>query len=177
MTNPKIGIACMSLPPARPKPSTFEPSMRIGAVTLSWTKRDTDMMAFRTALTTLALFSATCSLAQGQSEVLNANTRFEGVFGGERVSYEARVERTDMMATDDLPAVSLVTTAYLADTDAASERPVIFLFNGGPGAPSSWLHMGGLGPVRINAPVDPAAPVPAEIELTANTDTLLGIWS
>ena len=133
------------------------------------------MMAFRTALTTLALFSATCSLAQGQSEVLNANTRFEGVFGGERVSYEARVERTDMMATDDLPAVSLVTTAYLADTNAASERPVIFLFNGGPGAPSSWLHMGGLGPVRINAPVDPAAPVPAEIELTANTDTLLDV--
>jgi len=131
------------------------------------------MITLRAALLAAAFASAFNLPVLAQSEVLNANTRFEGVFGGERVRYEARVERTELAATDTLPAVSLVSTAYLAETDAPNERPVIFLFNGGPGAPSSWLHMGGLGPVRINAPSDPAAPVPAVAELTANTDTLL----
>ncbi len=133
------------------------------------------MISLRAALLATTLAS-TCALpALAQNERLNANTRFEGEFGGERVTYEASVERTHMAATGGLPAVSLVTTAYLGEAGAPEERPVIFLFNGGPGAPSSWLHMGGLGPVRINAPADPAAPVPADAELTANTDTLLDV--
>ncbi|MBA3850340.1 MAG: peptidase S10, partial [Opitutus sp.] len=36
----------------------------------------------------------------------------------------------------------------LGEPDAA-KRPVTFSFNGGPGAASVWLHMGGLGPKRV----------------------------
>ncbi len=72
------------------------------------------MISLRAALLATTLAS-TCALpALAQNERLNANTRFEGEFGGERVTYEARVERTHMAATGGLPAVSLVTTAYLA---------------------------------------------------------------
>jgi carboxypeptidase C (cathepsin A) len=41
------------------------------------------------------------------------------------------------------------------------QRPVTFLFNGGPGSATLWLHMGAFGPRRIVTPSDvhtPAAP-------------------
>ncbi|WP_440959219.1 peptidase S10 [Oceanicaulis sp. LC35] len=133
------------------------------------------MIAFRAALLATTLASCFSLPALAQTETLNANTRFEGVFNYQQVSYEARVERTEMAATDQLPAVSMVTTAYLVETDAPQERPVLFLFNGGPGAPSSWLHVGGLGPVRIDAPSDPARPVAPNAETTANAHSLLDV--
>jgi carboxypeptidase C (cathepsin A) len=39
--------------------------------------------------------------------------------------------------------------AYELDGTEKSDRPVTFVFNGGPGAASVWLHLGGLGPKRI----------------------------
>ena len=50
------------------------------------------------------------------------------------------------------------TAGYLSYTrkDAKPGRPVIFAFNGGPGASSSYLHMGVLGPVLAHVPQDPA---------------------
>ena len=35
------------------------------------------------------------------------------------------------------------------ETDSAAERPLTFVFNGGPGSSSEWMHMGFLGPRRI----------------------------
>ncbi|WP_367997492.1 hypothetical protein [Streptomyces sp. GMY02] len=37
---------------------------------------------------------------------------------------------------------------------AISARPVVFLFNGGPGSSSQWLHLGGLGPRRVRPATD-----------------------
>lgn len=50
------------------------------------------------------------------------------------------------------------TAGYLSYTrkDAKPGRPVIFAFNGGPGASSAYLHMGLLGPVLAHVPQDPA---------------------
>jgi carboxypeptidase C (cathepsin A) len=39
------------------------------------------------------------------------------------------------------------------------ERPLMFVFNGGPGSPAIWLHMGALGPKR--APMMPDGTLPA----------------
>jgi carboxypeptidase C (cathepsin A) len=44
-----------------------------------------------------------------------------------------------------------------------SERPVMFVFNGGPGSSTIWLHMGAFGPRRVVTPDDKhpaAAPYP-----------------
>jgi carboxypeptidase C (cathepsin A) len=41
-------------------------------------------------------------------------------------------------------------TAYVKDgSDDKADRPVAFVFNGGPGAASVWLHLGCLGPKRV----------------------------
>ena len=37
----------------------------------------------------------------------------------------------------------------LKDTGDASSRPLTFSFNGGPGSASVWLHLGMLGPRRV----------------------------
>src|SRR5580698_10265727 len=37
-------------------------------------------------------------------------------------------------------------TAYVAKTDNHAARPVTFVFNGGPGAASAFLHLGVVGP-------------------------------
>ena len=52
-------------------------------------------------------------------------------------------------------------TASLATQPADvgnSKRPITFLFNGGPGAASVWLHLGAVGPRRLEVPADGTAP-------------------
>lgn len=76
-----------------------------------------------------------------------AVTSHEGTFGGARVPYRAIVEEHLLEGPDGASDASLVTIAYVRDdVDDPSERPVVFAFNGGPGASSSPLHMDGLGP-------------------------------
>ncbi|MFG1619912.1 hypothetical protein ACGFI3_44785 [Nonomuraea wenchangensis] len=66
------------------------------------------------------------------------------------------------------------TFAYVRDA-APADRPVLFLFNGGPGCSSLWLHLGGLGPWRAVVPSSlDAAPV-AKNTLEPSPDTLLAV--
>ncbi|WP_404710233.1 S10 family peptidase [Sphingomonas sp. MMS24-J13] len=58
---------------------------------------------------------------------------------------------------------SMFYVAYLKDGVRAADRPITFVFNGGPGSPSVWLHMGAFGPVRVQTADHshtPAAPYP-----------------
>ncbi len=44
---------------------------------------------------------------------------------------------------------SIFYVAYLKKGAKAENRPITFLFNGGPGSSSVWLHMGAFGPRRV----------------------------
>lgn len=60
-------------------------------------------------------------------------------------------------------AARVFTIAYTQDGAEATRRPVAFVFNGGPGASSAYLHLGALGPkvVAFNADGSlPRAPSP-----------------
>lgn len=64
---------------------------------------------------------------------------------------------------DDKPKAeaSMFYTAYFRNGAPAASRPVTFLFNGGPGSSTVWLHMGAFGPIRVqtaDARHTPAAP-------------------
>jgi carboxypeptidase C (cathepsin A) len=54
------------------------------------------------------------------------------------------------------PAAEIFSVAYVADGDG--DRPVTFVFNGGPGASSAYLHMGAVGPLRVGFPADGSLP-------------------
>jgi len=63
----------------------------------------------------------------------------------------------------DKPSAEVFSISYVSD-GASVERPVTFVFNGGPGAASVYLHMGAVGPRRIEFPEDGSMPpVPAKI--------------
>lgn len=52
-------------------------------------------------------------------------------------------------------------TAYTLDGDHdPGERPLTIAFNGGPGSASVWLHLGGLGPKRVEMLDDGGMPKP-----------------
>ena len=63
-------------------------------------------------------------------------------------------------------------TAYTLDDADVTTRPITFVFNGGPGSSSIWLHMGLLGPRRVDLG-DVAAPHPPPYRLVDNAETLL----
>ncbi|WP_325346481.1 S10 family peptidase [Xylophilus sp.] len=65
--------------------------------------------------------------------------------------------------------------AYTVEPAAgAPERPVSFLFNGGPGAPSTLLLLGSIGPVRVET-ADAAPTPPAPYRLQDNPHSLLDV--
>jgi carboxypeptidase C (cathepsin A) len=79
-------------------------------------------------------------------------TEHEGVFNGIRIAYRATVAETTVRDTTGRPAASVFTIAYTATGVAdPGSRPVIFIFNGGPGAASGILHFGAFGPKRMAA--------------------------
>jgi carboxypeptidase C (cathepsin A) len=75
---------------------------------------------------------------------------------------------------DDGEAVaSMFYVAYVADRPKGSApRPVTFAYNGGPGSSSMWLHMGSIGPVRVETPTADAT-APAPYRIVPNQDTML----
>jgi carboxypeptidase C (cathepsin A) len=74
-------------------------------------------------------------------------------FGEEPVSYRVSVTRTVVRDAKGVPAANFVSTDYVAD---GSDRPVIFLYNGGPNLSATLIQFGGLGPRRFAAGTDRA---------------------
>jgi carboxypeptidase C (cathepsin A) len=62
--------------------------------------------------------------------------------------------------------------AYFKKDQKAEQRPITFLFNGGPGSATIWLHMGSFGPKRILTPGDQHLPS-APYQMVNNSYTLL----
>jgi carboxypeptidase C (cathepsin A) len=92
---------------------------------------------------------------------------------GQTIPYKATAATILIRNDKDEPTALLYYTAYTrSDVKDLSQRPVSFLYNGGPGSASVWLHMGSMGPrrvVTVNADVTPPAPY----RLIDNPDCLL----
>ncbi len=68
------------------------------------------------------------------------------------------------------PVADLSYVAFELDGAEPAKRPLTFAINGGPGASSAWLNLGGLGPWRL--PLDGIAPSSPPITVD-NADTWL----
>ncbi|HZQ43512.1 MAG TPA: peptidase S10 [Acidobacteriaceae bacterium] len=79
---------------------------------------------------------------------------------GHTLHYTATVGTIPLEGKDGKPTAEVVYTAYTLDN--AHDRPVMFAFNGGPGAASGFLNLGAVGPKRVSfgnqgeSPSDPA---------------------
>lgn len=68
---------------------------------------------------------------------------------GSKINYEAVAGTLILKDKLDTPTLSMSYIAYFKDVDDASKRPLTFIYNGGPGSATIWLHMGAWGPQRV----------------------------
>ncbi|ABQ67442.1 peptidase S10, serine carboxypeptidase [Rhizorhabdus wittichii RW1] len=99
-----------------------------------------------------------------------------GTFGGKSLRYRAVLSEMLVRDRAGKPASSLFVTAFVAGIDQrlAAQRPVIFIFNGGPGGSSNTLMFGAMGPSRLQA-FDVAAIGNAKTPVVPNEDAVLDI--
>ncbi|HXL21166.1 MAG TPA: peptidase S10 [Candidatus Dormibacteraeota bacterium] len=93
--------------------------------------------------------------------------------GGQTIAYKATASTT-LLKNDkgDLTGL-LYSVAYTrSDVKDLSQRPVSFLYNGGPGSATMWLHMGAFGPRRVQT-IDGSFTPPAPYKLVDNSESLL----
>jgi carboxypeptidase C (cathepsin A) len=85
-----------------------------------------------------------------KAEPKSSTTQHSIRIDGEVVKYSATAGWLIMKNDKGEPIARFGYTAYTRDgVSDASQRPLMFAFNGGPGSSSIWLHMGILGPKRV----------------------------
>ena len=94
------------------------------------------------------------------------------VLGDARLDYEAIAETLPVIDAKGTVTASIYTTSYLVDSATGGPRPVSFVFNGGPGAASVFLHLGALGPRVMETRENGAVPSPP-VRLVDNPATWL----
>ena len=104
---------------------------------------------------------------------------------GRSIRYRAEAGMLPLLKEDGAAKASVFYVAYTLDADResgesdnrgdtldAARRPLMFCFNGGPGASAVWLHLGGLGPRRAKMNDDGTLPAPP-FQLVDNEATAL----
>ena len=67
---------------------------------------------------------------------------------GKTLRYKATAGTLTVRSDAGQPTASVFYVAYTLDGQPVGSRPITYVFNGGPGSPTMWLHMGAFGPVR-----------------------------
>ena len=101
-------------------------------------------------------------------------TEHRARINGSNIRYRAVAGDTLIKNDDGAPVAAIFSTAYFrTDVDNSTRRPITFVFNGGPGSSSVWLHLGLYGPKKIVLPSDAENPGAAPYDLVDNPDSLL----
>jgi carboxypeptidase C (cathepsin A) len=95
-------------------------------------------------------------------------------FHGRTLAYTVTPGHVTIRNDDGEPIASMFYVAYTMPSTNGRPRPVTFLFNGGPGSSTMWLHLGSFGPLKIDAS-KPEMERPAPFRLLPNPDTLLDV--
>lgn len=69
--------------------------------------------------------------------------------GGRKLAYTATAGTLNLYAQSGQRSAAVFYTSYIAK-DRAADRPITFVFNGGPGAASAFLNLGLVGPRRLD---------------------------
>lgn len=91
--------------------------------------------------------------------------------GGNRLAYTATASSLPLLGSKGEVIARIFSVAYTLDGKAA-DRPVTFVFNGGPGAASAFLHLGTMGPRAVNFSANGALAL-QPVVLADNPDTWL----
>ncbi|WP_220433038.1 S10 family peptidase [Rahnella variigena] len=93
-----------------------------------------------------------------------------------KINYQAQTGVLELNNEDpEDPVIGMFYVAYFKKQEnKPANRPITFIYNGGPGSASLWLHMGALGPKRVIA-TQPGKTQLAPYSLTNNQYSLLNV--
>jgi carboxypeptidase C (cathepsin A) len=88
------------------------------------------------------------TITVGSTDVYDAMLGNDG-----QVLPDAGMNPSDALKPEDAPArARMFYAAYFRKGGSEGSRPVMFIYNGGPGSSTMWLHMGSFGPRRVVTP-------------------------
>ncbi len=115
------------------------------------------------------------SLIERLSKPMSSITTGSVTVEGKPISYQAEAGTLVLDGTgadEGKPQVAMSYVAYFKQGADASKRPITFIYNGGPGSSTVWLHMGAWGPKRVVTNDDTHTPA-APYQLVNNDYSLL----
>jgi carboxypeptidase C (cathepsin A) len=97
---------------------------------------------------TIAYRAVAGTLTVGSTDAQDKTLDFDG-----NLLPDSGVKPLDPEKPDEAEATARIFyVAYFKKDAVAEQRPVTFLYNGGPGSATMWLHMGSFGPRRVATP-------------------------
>jgi carboxypeptidase C (cathepsin A) len=93
---------------------------------------------------------------------------------GRDIKYTATAGTLPLKDAAGKVVANMFFVAYVRDGEDRRTRPLTFFFNGGPGSASIWLHMGSLGPRRVQMAEEGFQPAPPG-RLVDNESTALDV--
>ncbi len=106
------------------------------------------------------------------AEIAPVVTHHQITVDGKVLKYTATTGRLPVKRDDGKIEAEMFFVAYTLDGADAGKRPLTFAFNGGPGSATIWLHMGALGPKRVEMQPEGLMP-PAPYHIADNPYTIL----
>jgi len=110
----------------------------------------------------------TAVLPEGAVSVTEGKVQIDG----RTLAYTATAAALTVRNKDEKPFGRIFYIAYELKGTKAANRPLTFVFNGGPGAASAYLHLGAMGPKRVVLAND-GVPPPPPARLAENPATWL----
>ena len=102
-------------------------------------------------------------------------THHSGTFGTTKVAFKATVGETYLKDKDGKPLAAITSYSYVKEGPVDPNRPVTFLWNGGPGSGSLWLQMGAFGPKRVVISSDAKDDGAPPYRMVDNVNSLLDV--
>ncbi len=94
--------------------------------------------------------------------------------GGTAIPYTAHAGTLILRNAQQQPIASVFYAAYWKNgVQNEDNRPITFAYNGGPGSSTVWLHLGGIGPRRLEVPSDAKSVPPPPYRLANNPYSIL----
>lgn len=125
---------------------------------------------------TLAPTQPSAVQAQHEDETLAETapviTHHQITVNGKLIKYTATAGRLVLTPEQGPAEAAVFFTAYTLDGAESRSRPLTFIFNGGPGTATVWLHLGALGPKKIRLEKDGQVPPPPYVTVD-NPETIL----
>ena len=103
------------------------------------------------ALPALAADDAPPAKKEAPAKLQPTQSETEGsvTVSGKRIDYKAVAGTLVLKDAKGEGTAALFYTAYFRKGEDGNKRPITFLYNGGPGSATMWLHMGSFGPKRV----------------------------